>query len=114
MGIPPVTVPVVAIDLGLIVSNDALHFREPIPDFRFIPAREEQEVAPGRAALAQGQGMVNLGDKTHYWYEAWGQPAGAYAWPPGRGIDSVSFARSTRSSCRVILMEGACRCTSPP
>jgi hypothetical protein len=66
----------VTIDLGLIVSNDALHFREPIPDFRFIPAREEQEVATGRASLAQGQGMVNLEDKTHYWYEAWGQPGG--------------------------------------
>jgi hypothetical protein len=66
----------VTIDLGLIVSNDALHFREPVPEFRFIPAREEQEVAPGRASLAQGQGMVHLGDKTHYWYEAWGQAGG--------------------------------------
>jgi len=62
----------VTMDLGLIVSNDALHFHEPIPDFRFIPAREELEVPPGRAALAQGQGMVNLGEKTLYWYEVWG------------------------------------------
>jgi hypothetical protein len=82
----------VTIDLGLIVSNDALHFREPVPDFRFVPAREEQEVAPGRAALAQGQGMVNLGDKTHYWYEAWGQPAGGIRMATWEG-DRFGFFR---------------------
>lgn len=66
----------VTMDLGLIVSNDGLHFHEPVPGFKFIPAREEQEVNPGRDCLAQGQGMVSIGDKTHYWYEAWGQPGG--------------------------------------
>jgi hypothetical protein len=61
-------------DLGLIVSNDGMHFREPIPDFRFLPSYEELEVEGARNApsVAQGQGMVNLGDKTLYWYEAWG------------------------------------------
>ena len=64
----------ITMDLGLIVSNDGMHFREPLPDFRFVPAYEELETESKRNApsVAQGQGMVNLGDKTLYWYEAWG------------------------------------------
>lgn len=63
----------VTMDLGLIVSHDAVHYREPVHDFRFIPDWEEHQTPPGRApTLAQGQGMVNLGDKTLYWYEEWG------------------------------------------
>lgn len=62
----------VPMDLGFIVSNDALHFREPIPDFRFLPAYEEIDGVQAAPSVAQGQGMVNLGDKTLYWYEAWG------------------------------------------
>lgn len=60
-------------DLGLIVSNDGVSFREPIPDFPFVPGAEELEVPVGRgASIAQGQGMANIGDRTLYWYEAWG------------------------------------------
>ena len=63
----------ITMDLGFIVSNDALHFREPIPDFRFVPCFEELEIPQGRPpSVAQGQGMANIGDKTLYWYEAWG------------------------------------------
>jgi hypothetical protein len=63
----------VGIDLGLVVSNDALHYREPIPDFRFLPAYEELETPLGREpALNQGQGFENFGEKTLFWYEVWG------------------------------------------
>lgn len=63
----------ISMDLGLLVSNDGMHFREPIADYPFMPAFEELEVPLGRApSVAQGQGMVNMGDKTLYWYEAWG------------------------------------------
>ena len=54
-------------DLGFLVSNDGLHFREPIPDFVFVPLGEE-----GRdwdeEGLGQGQGFENVGDKTYIWY----------------------------------------------
>lgn len=63
----------VGIDLGLVVSNDALHYREPIPDFRFLPAYEEVETPLGREpALNQGQGFENFGEQTLFWYEVWG------------------------------------------
>ena len=32
----------VTMDLGLVISHDALHYREPIPEFRLVPALEEQ------------------------------------------------------------------------
>jgi hypothetical protein len=62
----------VSIDLGLAVSHDALHFHEPIPGFRIIPARENYPYPVGVfPALAQGQGMENVGDRTLYWYSLW-------------------------------------------
>jgi hypothetical protein len=76
-------------DLGMVTSNDALHFEEPLPDFRIIAANEEGEtvthtlfsrLASGGSgstlfglALTQGQGWANLGDQTLYWYSVWSQ-----------------------------------------
>ena len=67
----------VSIDLGLVVSNDALHFREPIPDFRMIAASEDgmgsdlTHRASTYPALEQGQGFENIGDETLFWYGSW-------------------------------------------
>ena len=62
----------VVMDLGLLVTHDAVHFEEPIRDFRLIPAREQPGGPIGMApALIQGQGMENVGDKTLYWYSPW-------------------------------------------
>lgn len=74
-------------DLGLALSHDGLHFHEPIPDFRFIPARE-QPGSPQHAhpALMQGQGMENVGDRTLYWYSLW-------TGPEGSGVRLVSWER---------------------
>lgn len=33
----------VVMDLGLALTHDAVHYYEPIKDFRFIPAREQPE-----------------------------------------------------------------------
>ena len=65
----------IGMDIGLIISHDALHFYEPIPDFRFIPAYEELEAVPGKnPTISHGQGMFNIGAKTMLWYEAWANP----------------------------------------
>jgi hypothetical protein len=70
-------------DLGLVVSHDALHFSEPIPDFRIVQAAETTsswlpngtptplERAP---ALMQGQGFANIGEDTLFWYSVWVVP----------------------------------------
>jgi len=61
-----------SIDLGLTVTHDAIHHREPIPGFKLIPAREQPgSPAADMPALMQGQGFENVGDKTYYWYSLW-------------------------------------------
>jgi hypothetical protein len=82
----------VTIDLGLVVSNDALHYREPIPDFRIITAEEHgwRGEEPGQSlvypALEQGQGFENIGDETLTWYGSWSGRDGVRvaAWPRDR------------------------------
>lgn len=62
----------VGIDIGLAVSHDAIHFHEPIPNYRIIPAREQRDTPYGvLPALEQGQGMENFGDQTMHWYGTW-------------------------------------------
>ncbi len=67
----------VTMDLGLVVSNDALHYREPIPDFQMVEAAEDDfEHLPTpmnfkHAGLMQGQGFENVGDETLFWYAPW-------------------------------------------
>lgn len=59
----------VTIDLGLVVSNDGIHFREPAPDFKVIPRGKEGEW--DSIALLQGHAFVNEGDRTMIWYSHW-------------------------------------------
>lgn len=68
-----------SMDLGLVVSNNALHYREPIPDFRIISAAEDDwapipvyTTAVHYPALQQGQGFENVQDETLFWYGPWG------------------------------------------
>ena len=80
----------VTMDLGLVITNDALHYREPLPDFRIVPAAENnwtQEVAAWSddeqildetlpvACLMQGQGFENIGDESLFWYTPWPEHA---------------------------------------
>jgi hypothetical protein len=59
----------VHIDLGLIVSNDGIHFREPVPDFKVVSRGKEGEWDD--IALLQGHAFVNEGDRTMIWYSHW-------------------------------------------
>ena len=59
----------VYMDLGLVVTIDALQYQEPVPDFGIVPAAEEEDGAT--PALMQGQGYENVGDETLFWYSAW-------------------------------------------
>ncbi|MFN0197801.1 MAG: alpha/beta hydrolase family protein [Planctomycetaceae bacterium] len=57
------------IDLGLGLSNDGIHFREPVPDFKVIPRGKPGEWDD--VALLQGHAFVNVGDETYIWYSHW-------------------------------------------
>ena len=85
----------VTMDLGLAVSNDALHFREPVPDYPIVSAAEDgwQELPYGNTlvnypALIQGQGFEQVGDETLYWYAPWPEQSSdgvrVASWPRDR------------------------------
>ena len=92
----------VTMDLGLVITNDALHYREPLPDLRIVPAAEDnwtEEVTwtnygqPADSslpvtALMQGQGFENIGDESLYWYTPWPEHLSVgirvAAWPRDR------------------------------
>ena len=59
----------VTIDLGLLVSNDGIKFREPIPECVFLERGQDGEWDQG--GLIQGQGFENVGEETYIWYGAW-------------------------------------------
>ncbi len=59
----------VRIDLGLLVSNDGVHFREPVPGHAVIPRGRDGEWDD--IAILQGHAFVNEGDRTLIWYSHW-------------------------------------------
>jgi len=56
-------------DLGFLVSNDGIHFREPIADHAFI--RHGADGEWDERGLIQGQGFENIGDRTFIYYGSW-------------------------------------------
>ena len=85
----------VSMDLGLAVSNDALHYREPVADFPIVSAAEDgwEELPRGHTlvnypALIQGQGFEQVGDETLFWYAPWPEQSSdgvrVASWPRDR------------------------------
>ena len=69
-------------DIGLAVSSDALHFKEPVPDFPIVSAAEDgwgskrkESLLLNFPALIQGQGFENVGEETLFWYAPWPEEA---------------------------------------
>jgi len=67
--------------LGLLISNDGLHFREPVPDFVFVPCGEDGEW--DQRGLISGQAFEHVGDETYLWYGVWDLSAGSDREAPG-------------------------------
>jgi len=65
----------ISCDLGLVISNDGLHFREPVKDHIFI-AKEDSPASdlPGEkynTNLCQANGIINVGDETRIYHGRW-------------------------------------------
>ena len=64
-------------DLGLLVSHDAMHYREPIPDFKIVPCFEEFPLLnPGLGAGSKimQAATANIGERTLHFYTTWEYP----------------------------------------
>ena len=62
-------------DLGLVVSNDGIHFREPVAGHVYI-SRNDSNLPPHATKdfptiLAQGNGILNVGDETRIYHGRW-------------------------------------------
>jgi hypothetical protein len=78
------------IDLGFLVSNDGLNFREPVPESVFLPRGNDG--AWDQGGLLQGQGFENVGDRTFIWYGAWDPRVGTVYTPRG-GVGLATLPR---------------------
>lgn len=67
----------ITIDLGFVVSNDGLNFREPEHEWTFL--KRGPDGAWDQGGVLQGQGFENVGDQTFVYYGAWD--------PRGRGTE---------------------------
>jgi len=96
----------VIVDLGLIVSRDAVHFDEPLPDFKIVPSFEEVDAADQR--LTQSQAFENIGDKTYHYYGIWTNanridgPTGVRvaSWPRDR-LGYFSCTAKAKDACMI-------------
>jgi hypothetical protein len=59
----------ITIDLGFVVSNDGLNFREPAHEWTFL--QRGADGAWDQGGLLQGQGFENIGEQTFIYYGAW-------------------------------------------
>jgi hypothetical protein len=57
------------VDLGFVISNDALHYREPIPSFVMVPRGKPGEW--DSQCLLQANAFYNSGTETYIWYSHW-------------------------------------------
>jgi hypothetical protein len=90
------------IDLGLVVSNDGLRFREPVPGNVFLERGEDGRWDQG--GLIQGQGFENVGDETYIYYGAW-DPRPGLSFKPRGGLGLATLPRDRLGS--LSPMDGA-------
>ncbi|MCA9086193.1 MAG: hypothetical protein KDA81_19180 [Planctomycetaceae bacterium] len=80
----------VTVDLGFVLSNDGLNFREPMHEWTFLQRGADDQWDSG--GLLQGQGFENIGDQTLIYYGAW-DPRNWEGSPPRGGIGIATLPR---------------------
>ena len=78
------------IDLGFVLSNDGVHFREAMAEWTFLERGKDGEWDQG--GLLQGQGFENVGDETWIYYGAW-DPRNWESSPPRGGVGIAVLPR---------------------
>jgi hypothetical protein len=83
------------IDLGFVISNDGIYFREPMTEWTML--HRGQDDAWDQGGLLQGQGFANVGDQTYIYYGAWDPRPGGIdpgeVYPPRGGVGLATLER---------------------
>ena len=66
---PPTRLAGLTIDLGFVISNDALYYREPVPRFVMVPRGDAGQW--DSQCLLQGNSFYNSDTETFIWYSHW-------------------------------------------
>ncbi len=80
----------VTVDLGFVVSNDGVQFRQPAYEWTFL--NRGGDGAWDQGGLLQGQGFENIGDRTFVYYGAW-DPRNWQGSPPRGGVGIATLPR---------------------
>ena len=94
-------------DLGLLVSNDGIHFREPVPDRVIIPAGPDGTW--DQRGLLHGQGFENTGDETFIYYGSWDISGGG-----GKGAIGLAAMRRDGLGYLSTYQPGGAQFTTTP
>jgi hypothetical protein len=98
------------LDLGFLISNDGVHFREPIADHVFIPAGGDTDW--DARGLLHGQGFENVGDQTYIYYGTW-DVSGGVKQPGAVGLALFGRDRLAALSLRDDVPAGGQFTTNP-
>lgn len=82
--------PDITIDLGFVLSNDGVSFREPAHEWTFIKRGEDG--AWDQGGVIQGQGFENIGEETFVYYGSW-DPRHWKEAPPRGGVGIAKVPR---------------------
>jgi len=88
----------ITVDLGFVVSNDGLNFREPVHEWTFLPRGADGQWDQG--GLLQGQGFENIGNETFIYYGAW-DPRNRESTPARGGVGIAILPRDRFGDLRV-------------
>lgn len=92
----------VSVDLGFVLSNDGLNFREPAHEWTIIPHGDDGQWDQG--GVIQGQGFENIGEDTLLYYGTW-DPRATGGPPQPRG--GVGIAMLPRDRFGDLVVETA-------
>jgi len=92
----------ISVDLGFVISNDGLNFREPAHEWTIIKHGDDGKWDQG--GVIQGQGFENIGEHTFLYYGAW-DPRATGGQPQPRG--GVGIAMLPRDRFGDLVVETA-------
>ena len=89
----------VDLDLGFAISHDALHYTEPVPDFKMVHSYEirgglqQGSYLPFVSTrLIQRNAWANIDDRTVYWYSIWREEGSTWTMDNPKALTGVWVA----------------------